>query len=107
MVAYITELNEANYDEFVSEGIVLVEIWAAWCGPCKAISPIIDEISSEYNGKIKVGKFDADANRDKVMSLGVRNIPTLFLYKDGQIIDQMSGGGTKSKFTEFIDKHLS
>jgi thioredoxin 1 len=107
MVAYITELNEANYDEFVSEGIVLVDIWAAWCGPCKAISPIIDEISSEYNGKIKVGKFDADANRDKVMSLGVRNIPTLFLYKDGQIIDQMSGGGTKSKFTEFIDKHLS
>jgi len=107
MVAYITELNETNYDDFVSEGVVLVDVWAAWCGPCKAISPIIDQISEEYKDKIKVGKCDADANRDKVMSLGVRNIPTLFLYKDGQIIDQMSGGGSKSKFTDFIDKHLS
>lgn len=108
MVAYITELNESNYDEFVnSSEFVLVDIWAAWCGPCKAISPIIDQISEEYNGKIKVGKCDADANRDKITSLGVRNIPTLFLYKDGQIIDQMTGGGTKSKFTEFIDKHLA
>lgn len=106
MIAYITELNEENYDGFVSDGIVLVDVWAAWCGPCKAISPIIDEISSDYNGRIKVGKCDADANREKVMSLGVRNIPTLFLYKNGQIVDQMSGGGTKSKFTEFIDKHL-
>jgi len=107
MVAYITELNETNYDEFVSEGIVLVDVWATWCGPCKAISPIIDQISEEYKDRIKVGKFDADANREKVMALGVRNIPTLFLYKDGQIVDQMSGGGTKSKFTEFIDKHLA
>ena len=107
MVAYITELNETNYDDFVSEGVVLVDVWAAWCGPYKAISPIIDQISEEYKDKIKVGKCDADANRDKVMSLGVRNIPTLFLYKDGQIIDQMSGGGSKSKFTDFIDKHLS
>ena len=106
MVSYITELNESNYDEFVKEGIVLVDVWATWCGPCKAIAPIIDEISALYLNRVKVGKFDADANRDKVMSLGVRNIPTLFLYKDGQIIDQMSGGGAKSKFTEFIDKHL-
>jgi thioredoxin 1 len=107
MVAYITELNDENYDNFVSEGIVLVDIWAEWCNPCKAISPIIDQISEEYNGKIKVGKCDADANREKIMILGVRNIPTLFLYKDGKIVDQMTGGGTKSKFTDFIDKHLS
>lgn len=107
MVAYITELNDENYDNFVSEGVVLVDIWAEWCNPCKAISPIIDKISEEYNGRIKVGKFNVDENKDKVMALGVRNIPTLFLYKDGQIIDQMTGGATKSKFTEFIDKHLS
>lgn len=107
MVAYITELNSENYENFVKEGFVLVDVWATWCGPCKAISPIIDEISETYLGKVKVGKCDADANRDLVMGLGVRNIPTLFLYKDGQIIDQMSGGGPKSKFTEFIDKHLS
>lgn len=107
MVSYITELNESNYDEFVSEGIVLVDVWASWCGPCKLIAPIIDEISGEYLDKIKVGKCDADANREKVMSLGVRNIPTIFLYKDGQIVDQMSGAGNKKKFTDFIDNHLS
>ena len=107
MIAYITELNNENYDVFTKQGIVLVDIWATWCNPCKIISPIIDQISEEYKDRIKVGKCDADSNRDRVISLGVRNIPTLLLYKDGEIVDQMTGGGTKSKFTEFIDKHLS
>lgn len=107
MVAFITELTSENYDSFVSEGLVLVDIWAAWCGPCKMISPIVDEISSDYYGKLKVGKFDADAGRDKVMSLGVRNIPTLFLYKDGQIVETSTGSATKAKLTDLIDKHLS
>lgn len=107
MIAYITELNSEMYDEFVSTGLVLVDIWAIWCGPCKVISPIVDEISSDYFGKLKVGKLDADANRDKVMTLGVRNIPTLFLYKDGQIVETSTGAVTKSKLSEMIDKHLS
>lgn len=107
MVAYITELNNENYDEFVKEGIVLVDIWATWCGPCKMISPIVDEISSDYVDRIKVGKCDADANRDKVMDLGVRNIPTIFFYKDGQIVDQTHGAVTKKKLTEIIDGLLA
>jgi thioredoxin 1 len=107
MIAYITELNNDNYDEFVKEGIVLVDIWAAWCGPCKMISPIVDEISSDYNGKIKVGKCDADANRDKVMELGVRNIPTIFFYKDGQIVETTHGAVNKKKLTDIIDEILS
>jgi len=107
MVAYITELNAENYDNFVKEGLVLVDIWAAWCGPCKMISPIVDEISSDYVDRLKVGKCDADANRDKVMELGVRNIPTLFLYKDGQIVETTKGAITKKAITELIDKHLS
>ena len=107
MIAYITELNNENYDEFVKDGIVLVDIWATWCGPCKMISPIVDEISSDYVNRIKVGKCDADANRDKVMDLGVRNIPTIFFYKDGQIVDQTHGAVTKKKLTDIIDGLLS
>lgn len=106
MVAYITELNNENYDEFVKEGIVLVDIWATWCGPCKMISPIVDQMSSDYSSKIKVGKCDADANRDKVMELGVRNIPTIFFYKDGQIVETTHGAVTKQKLTEIIDELL-
>lgn len=107
MIAYITELNGENYDDFVKEGIVLVDIWAPWCGPCKMISPIVDQISSDYVDQIKVGKCDADANRDKVMELGVRNIPTIFFYKDGQIVESTHGSVTKKKLTEIIDGLLS
>ena len=71
------------------------------------ISPIVDEISSDYFEKIKVGKCDADANRDKVMDLGVRNIPTIFFYKDGQIVDQTHGAVTKKKLTDLIDGLLA
>jgi thioredoxin 1 len=107
MVSYITELNESNFDSFVSkEGVVLVDIWATWCGPCKVIAPIIDELSVEYLNKIRVGKCDADANRDKVMSLGVRNIPTIFIYKDGQLMESSAGAATKAKLVELIERHL-
>jgi thioredoxin 1 len=107
MIAYITPLNNENYDEFVKEGIVLVDIWATWCGPCKMISPIVDEISSDYVDRIKVGKCDADANRDKVMDLGVRNIPTIFFYRKGEIVSQTHGAVTKKKLTDIIDGLLS
>ena len=107
MIAYITQLNNENYDEFVKDGIVLVDIWATWCGPCKMISPIVDEISSDYVDRIKVGKCDADANRDKVMDLGVRNIPTIFFYRKGEIVSQTHGAVTKKKLTDIIDGLLA
>jgi thioredoxin 1 len=107
MVSHITELNENNYDDFVGSGVVLVDVWAPWCSPCKMISPIIDEISSNYVDKIKVGKFDAETNRDKVMELGVRNIPTIFFYKNGKIVESTHGAVTKKKLTDIIDGLLS
>ena len=107
MIAYITELNENNYKTFTESGLVLIDIKTDWCGPCKMISPIVDEISSDYQGRLSVGKLDADANRETVTELGVRNIPTILLYKNGEIVDKSTGSVTKQKLVEMIDKHLS
>ena len=107
MVAYITELNEENYDSFTKENLVLVDIWASWCNPCRVISPIIDEISSDYFGKLSVGKLDADISRDLLTKLGVRNIPTLIIYKNGEIVERNTGMVTKEKVEELINNHLN
>jgi thioredoxin 1 len=107
MVAYITELNEENYDNFTKENLVLVDIWANWCNPCRVISPIIDQVSSDYVGKLSVGKLDADIARDLLTKLGVRNIPTLIIYKNGEIVERSTGMVTKEKVEELINNHLN
>jgi len=106
MIAYITELNNDNYDEFTKDGVVLVDIWAEWCGPCKSLEPIINEISVEYSGKVKVGKCNIDSNMEKITGLGIKNIPTTVLYKNGEIADILVGLLPKSSFNELINKHL-
>ena len=114
MIAYITELNNDNYEEFTKNGIVLIDIHTSWCGPCKLISPMVDKISSDYHGQITVGKLDADTNREIISELGVKNIPTLLIYKDGELvknedgsIDKLVGSVTKDKLVTFIDKYLN
>lgn len=106
MIAYITELNSNNYEEFTKEGIVLVDIWAEWCGPCKTISPIVDKVSADYHGKVKVGKLEADLNREIASQLGIRNIPTLLVYKDGEIVDKLVGSVQEEKITESLDSQI-
>lgn len=106
MITYITELNDDNYDEFIKDGVVLIDIWAEWCGPCKAIEHIINELSVEYNGKIKVGKCNIDTNMEKIIGLGIKNIPTTVLYKNGEVADILVGLLPKSRFNELIDKHI-
>jgi thioredoxin 1 len=115
MIAYITELNPENSKTFSeSKGLVLVDIWAPWCGPCKVISPIIDELSSIYGDpttsedkKVKFGKLNADSNQDYVGELGIRSIPTIILYKNGEEIERSIGQTTKQKLTEMLEKHLN
>jgi len=107
MIAYITELNDENYKSFTETGLVLVDIKAEWCNPCKVISPLVDQISSDYQGRLSVGKLDADGSRDLISELGVRNIPTLLLYKDGEIVERNTGMVTKEKIEELVNNHLN
>jgi thioredoxin 1 len=107
MVAYITELNENNYKKFTENGLVLVDIKAEWCNPCKVISPLIDQVSSDYLGRLSVGKLDADDARDLIKELGIRNIPTIILYKDGEIVEKNTGMITKEKIEELVNNHLN
>ena len=99
------EITDASFDEVVlkSDKPVLVDFWAAWCGPCRMVGPIIEEISSEYEGKAIVGKVDVDAHQEFAAKYGVRNIPTVLLFKDGEVVDKQVGVAPKSTYTQKID----
>jgi thioredoxin 1 len=107
MVALITELNSENWKSFISSDIVLVDIWASWCGPCRLLGPKIDQLSIDYEGRIKVGKVEADGNSEITSELGVRSIPTIILYKNGEEVDRKTGNLTKEQLEELVNKHLS
>jgi thioredoxin 1 len=108
MIAYITELNEQNYNDFTNSGLVLVDVLTTWCGPCKVVGPLVDQISSEYKEKgLSVGKLDADEAKDLIRELGIRNIPTLLVYKNGEIVERNTGNVTKEKIEELINNHLN
>ena len=89
------EITDANFDEVVlrSKKPVLVDFWAEWCGPCKAISPIVEEIAKDYKGKAIVGKLNVDANRGVAMKFGIRSIPAFFIFKNGIVVDKHVGAG--------------
>ena len=92
-VQSIVELSDANFDQEVlkSEQPVLVDFWAAWCGPCKALAPTVDEVATQYAGKLKVAKMDVDRNQATPMRYGIRGIPALLLFKGGKVADQIVG----------------
>jgi thioredoxin 1 len=107
MVIYVTNLDDSSYKEFTSNGLVLIDIHALWCGPCKAIGPIIDDISSDYFEQgLKVGKVDADKCPETIALLGVRSIPTIILLKDGEIVEKTVGMTTKENLSNLIEQYL-
>ena len=95
-----------NADVLESDKPVLVDYWAEWCGPCKMIAPILDEVSKDYDGRLKIAKMNVDENKDVPAKFGIRGIPTLMLFKDGQLAGTLVGAHPKAKFTAFIDSHL-
>ena len=104
----ITHTSDASFDSDViqSSKPVLVDYWAEWCGPCKAIAPILDEVSKAYDGRLQVTKMNVDDNRDVPAKYGIRGIPTLMLFKDGQLAATKVGALPKAQLTAFINGNL-
>lgn len=102
------EITDATFDEVVlkSDKPVVVDFWAAWCGPCRMVGPIIDEVSNDYEGKAVVGKVDVDANQEFAAKYGVRNIPTVLVFKGGEIVSRQVGVSPKKAYTDAIDAAL-
>ena len=102
----VQEVNDSSFEKEVlqSEQPVLVDFWAAWCGPCKALSPIVDEVATEFTGKLKVMKMDVDRNSATPMRYGIRGIPALLIFKDGKLADQIVGYVPKDTIAKTVTR---
>ncbi len=102
------EVTDANFDATVLKNTlpVLVDFWAPWCGPCRAVSPIVEEISKELDGKVAVCKVNVDENQASPSRFGIRAIPTLIVFKDGEVVDQITGAVAKNNIMDLINKAL-
>ncbi len=105
LIKHVTDMS-FEADVLRSAKPVLVDYWAEWCGPCKMIAPILDEVSGTYEGKLQIAKMNVDENKDIPAKFGIRGIPTLMLFKDGQLAATKVGALTKAQMTAFIDQQL-
>ena len=108
MGANTVEITDANFESEVIKSTtpVLVDFWAAWCAPCRALAPTVDAIAEDYKGRVKVGKLDVDANGSTSAKFNIRGIPTLLVFKGGQVKEQIVGAVDKTVIAKAIDKHL-
>ena len=101
------EITDSNFQEILAEGKpVVMDFWAPWCGPCKMVGPIIDELATEYEGKVIIGKCDVDENGDVAAEYGIRNIPTVLFFKNGELVDKQVGSAPKSAYVSKIEAIL-
>ncbi len=103
------EITDANFEEVVmkSDKPVLVDFWAEWCGPCRMVGPIVEELSNEYSGRAVIGKLDVDSNPNVSMNFGVRNIPTILFFKNGVVVDKQVGAVPKGVLAGKLNAQLS
>lgn len=100
------ELNSNNFEDTVKEGVSLVDFWAPWCGPCRMLAPVIDELAKDFDGKAKICKVNSDEEGELAGKFGVRSIPTILFMKDGEVVDQMIGAASKQAFTDKLNSLL-
>jgi thioredoxin 1 len=106
-MAKAIEITDANFEEIIqSDKPILVDFWAEWCGPCKMIGPVVEEIAGEYDGKAVIGKVDVDSNPAVAAKFGIRSIPTLLYFKNGQIVDKQVGAVPKAILAQKLDAQL-
>lgn len=105
MAGYI-ELTAENFDSTVGAGVSLVDFWAPWCGPCRMIAPVIDELAGEFDGKANICKVNTDEQQDLAVKYGVRSVPTILFMKDGEIVDQVIGAQSKQALADKINAQL-
>jgi thioredoxin 1 len=99
-------LTDSNFDQEIQNGVVLVDFWAEWCGPCRRIAPIVEELAGQYDGRATVGKLNVDENPNVPGRFMIRGIPTLLLFKNGQLADTLVGLAPKEDIAKMIDRHL-
>ncbi|MBB5172678.1 thioredoxin [Texcoconibacillus texcoconensis] len=102
----IVNATDQNFASETSEGVVLADFWAPWCGPCKMIAPVLEELDGEMGDKVKIVKIDVDENQETASKHGVMSIPTMIVFKDGEVVDQIVGFQPKEQLQETLNKHL-
>ncbi len=100
------DLTSANFESTVASGVAMVDFWAPWCGPCRMVAPVIEELAAEFEGKAVVGKVNTDDEQDLAVKYGIRSIPAILFFKDGQVVDQVVGAAAKQTFEQKLNALL-